>query len=89
MTQLADLATMAPSESSSEAPWHAAPAAEVRASLKTGPGGLSSGDAARRLQAHGPNELPAPPGPHPIRRFLAQFNNPLIYSSWRRRSRPH
>jgi magnesium-transporting ATPase (P-type) len=76
---LADLATMAPSESSSEAPWHAAPAAEVRASLKTGPGGLSSGEAARRLQAHGPNELPAAPGPHPIRRFLAQFNNPLIY----------
>jgi magnesium-transporting ATPase (P-type) len=79
MNEFADVAIMAPPERSSEAAWHAAPAAEVRARLKTGPGGLSSEEAARRRQSHGPNELPAPPGPRPIRRFLAQFNNPLIY----------
>jgi magnesium-transporting ATPase (P-type) len=79
MNQLADLATIAPPERSSKAPWHAAPAAEVLARLVTGPGGLASEEAARRLYAHGLNELPAPPGPRPIRRFLAQFNNPLIY----------
>jgi magnesium-transporting ATPase (P-type) len=79
MNQSADVAALPDGERSSEAAWHAAPAAEVCARFETGPGGLSSHEAARRLQAHGRNELPAAPGPHPIRRFLAQFNNPLIY----------
>ena len=36
-------------------------------------------EAARRLTANGPNELPAPPRAHPVLRLLAQFNNVLIY----------
>jgi magnesium-transporting ATPase (P-type) len=79
MNQVADVAAMPQVERSSEATWHAASAAEVCARLETGSGGLSSQEAARRLQAHGPNELPAPPGRHPMLRFLAQFNNALIY----------
>jgi magnesium-transporting ATPase (P-type) len=79
MSEVADIATMPPRAGSFEAAWHAAPVAEIRDRLGTGPGGLSSEEAARRLHAHGPNELPAAPGPHPIRRLLAQFNNPLIY----------
>jgi magnesium-transporting ATPase (P-type) len=79
MSEVADIATMPPRAGSFKAAWHAAPVAEIRDRLGTGPGGLSSEEAARRLHAHGPNELPAAPGPHPIRRLLAQFNNPLIY----------
>jgi magnesium-transporting ATPase (P-type) len=79
MNEVADVTTMPSRAGPSEAAWHAELAAEVRARLGIGPGGLSSEEAARRLQAHGPNELPAAPGPHPVRRFLAQFNNPLIY----------
>jgi magnesium-transporting ATPase (P-type) len=79
MTQFADITTMPPGAGPSEGAWHAAPAEKVRARLGTGPGGLPSEEAAKRLQEHGRNELPAAPGPHPIRRFLAQFNNPLIY----------
>ena len=62
-----------------EPTWHADPVDEIYVTLETGARGLSSAEAARRLEAHGPNELPAPPGRHPILRFLAQFNNPLIY----------
>ena len=79
MNEFANARTAIPSDRPAEAHWHAAPASEALARLGTGSGGLSSEEAARRLQAHGPNELPAPPGPHPIRRFLAQFHNPLIY----------
>jgi len=41
--------------------------------------GLSSAEAARRLAADGPNELTAAPPVPAWRRFLAQFNDPLIY----------
>jgi magnesium-transporting ATPase (P-type) len=47
--------------------------------LVTSPEGLAAGEAARRLERHGRNELPPPPRRHPLRRFLAQFNNALIY----------
>src|SRR5918995_2338952 len=79
MNEVADAKITTPLEGASGATWHAAPAAEVCARLGTGPGGLSSEEAATRLEAHGPNELPAPPGHNPILRFLAQFNNPLIF----------
>ena len=79
MNERAHAGSMTRSEQFSQGAWHAAPAAEVLAKLGTGPGGLSSEEAARRLEAYGPNELPAPPGRHPILRFLAQFHNPLIY----------
>ncbi len=47
--------------------------------LDADPQGLSSREAAARLRSYGPNALPAPPARHPILRFLAQFNNTLIY----------
>ncbi|MCL6645932.1 MAG: hypothetical protein K6U88_13355 [Dehalococcoidia bacterium] len=45
--------------------------------LGTGPGGLSSAEAARRLAVHGPNSLPR--GGHPaVAIFLRQLKNPLL-----------
>ncbi len=41
--------------------------------------GLSAAEAARRLAADGPNELPSTPPPPAWRRFLAQFADPLVY----------
>jgi Ca2+-transporting ATPase len=47
--------------------------------LGASPAGLSSDEALRRLAEHGPNALPeAPPAPL-WRRFLAQFQSPLLY----------
>ncbi len=55
-------------------------AAEVARDLAVDPAiGLTSAEAARRLQREGPNELRAKP-PMPIwRRIVAQFQDPLIY----------
>lgn len=41
--------------------------------------GLTSEEAAKRLQTHGPNSLPEPPRRGALTRFLLQFNNILIY----------
>jgi magnesium-transporting ATPase (P-type) len=41
--------------------------------------GLTAQEAARRLAADGPNELRAAPAVPAWRRFLAQFQDPLIY----------
>ena len=60
-------------------PWHALDIAEVLTGLDTSEEGLDSAEAARRLALNGPNQLPAPPRTHPVLRFLAQFNNVLIY----------
>jgi Ca2+-transporting ATPase len=38
--------------------WHALPAAEAVAALDSGPGGLNDDEARRRLEVHGPNQLP-------------------------------
>ncbi|MGY1577798.1 cation-translocating P-type ATPase [Streptomyces sp. MN13] len=43
-----------------------------------GPPGLSSDEAARRLESHGPNELPAEPQVPVWRRVLQQLRDPLI-----------
>jgi calcium-translocating P-type ATPase len=58
---------------------HARPAADCLADLETTATGLTSAEAARRLAAHGPNRLPEAQTRGPLRRFLAQFNNVLIY----------
>jgi len=60
--------------------WHASDAAEVVAALESEPGGLDGAEAARRLEAHGPNRLPEERRRGPLRRFLLQFRNPLIYT---------
>ncbi|MCA1444266.1 HAD-IC family P-type ATPase, partial [Ensifer sp. IC4062] len=59
--------------------WHARTAEDICAALQTGFDGLTHGEAAHRLKVCGPNELPATARAHPLLRFLAQFNNALIY----------
>ncbi|WP_337186277.1 HAD-IC family P-type ATPase [Phenylobacterium sp.] len=67
---------MAAPESAS---WHQLPIEDVLAALDGHPDGLGGEEAARRLQVQGPNELPKARGRSALRRFLAQFNNVLIY----------
>lgn len=59
--------------------FHALPAPQVLQALESAEDGLTGAEAARRLSIHGPNALPAGKGRHPLMRFLAQFNNALIY----------
>ncbi|MEQ8604893.1 MAG: HAD-IC family P-type ATPase [Marivibrio sp.] len=60
--------------------WHDKPVADAAAAFAVDPrAGLSGEEAARRLAAHGPNRLPEAKGRGPLKRFLAQFNNLLIY----------
>ncbi|WP_300534062.1 cation-transporting P-type ATPase [Sphingosinicella sp.] len=58
---------------------HAASAAEMLAYVGSSELGLSNADAERRRAASGANRLPVPPRRSALRRFLAQFNNILIY----------
>ena len=62
-----------------EKPWHSRTTGEVLEELGSSNDGLSASEAARRLSSHGPNELPATAGRPALLRFLAQFNNVLIY----------
>ena len=69
-----------PTAAGADAPadWHAIDAAQALARLAAGSDGLLPDEAARRLQAHGPNALPQPQGVPGWRRLLRQFNDPLI-----------
>ncbi|MDI4666488.1 HAD-IC family P-type ATPase [Xanthobacter autotrophicus] len=60
-------------------PWHALPVETVYSALQTSPSGLCEQDAMQRIATYGANALPEAPGLHPVVRFLAQFNNALIY----------
>jgi magnesium-transporting ATPase (P-type) len=63
-----------------EVAWHAMPVAEVVRRLATGTAkGLDAIEASTRLQKYGPNRLPEGKKRGPFRRFLAQFNNILVY----------
>ena len=59
--------------------YHAMRPDDALASVAASPSGLGSAEAERRLARHGRNELPAAKGRHPVVRFLAHFNNALIY----------
>ncbi len=59
--------------------WHSVPAEVALAELKSSPQGLSAGEAAKRLEADGPNRLPAGRPRSVFARVFAQFNNLLIY----------
>lgn len=61
------------------ADWHALAHLQVFSALHTSANGISSDEARRRLDVHGANALPEANARHPIFRFLAQFNNALIY----------
>ncbi|AXY42667.1 cation-transporting P-type ATPase [Halomonas sp. JS92-SW72] len=62
-----------------EPAWHSREPAEVLAVLAASEQGLSGDQVAERLARHGENRLPAPPRSGPLRRFLRQFHNVLIY----------
>jgi len=60
--------------------WHALPADEVLDALETDRAdGLTSDDAARRLEEHGPNELGKDEPRGELEILLHQFTSPLIY----------
>ncbi|MEU0535515.1 cation-translocating P-type ATPase [Amycolatopsis tolypomycina] len=62
------------------AEFHALPVAAAAERLGVDPArGLNSEEAEARLGRYGDNVVRVPAGPGPIRRFLAQFHNPLIY----------
>src|SRR5262245_10739378 len=64
----------------SDAAWHAISADEVLKRLATnGEKGLDAAEASTRLRKHGPNRLPEGKKRGPLIRFLAQFNNILVY----------
>ncbi len=74
-----DRADPASAPAPTRSPDHASDTAEVLARLAGTAAGLASGEAAERLARHGRNELPPPAARRPLLRFLAQFNNALIY----------
>src|SRR5262244_4127823 len=60
--------------------WHAMAVDEVVRRLATDiEKGLDAGEASSRLQKYGPNRLPEGKKRGPLMRFLAQFNNILVY----------
>src|SRR5215469_8624355 len=62
------------------AAWHAISADEVVQRLATdGTQGLAAAEASARLGKYGPNRLPEGRKRGPLMRFLAQFNNTLVY----------
>ncbi|KGJ03931.1 carbonate dehydratase [Paracoccus halophilus] len=58
---------------------HSRTVEECLAALDSRAGGLEPAEAAERLERYGPNRLPEGQRRGPLRRFLAQFNNVLIY----------
>ncbi|HET7401506.1 MAG TPA: HAD-IC family P-type ATPase [Usitatibacter sp.] len=60
-------------------PWHALSAAEALSALGAEAVGLTSVEAARRLQRFGPNRITARAGKPAWLRFALQFRQPLVY----------
>ena len=58
--------------------WHSMTARQVMEKLDSGPEGLSDGEAARRLERDGPNQLDPPRRPPLLLRLLGQFQDPMI-----------
>ena len=58
---------------------HNQSADDCLAALNSRKEGLTADEAARRLAEHGPNQLPETHTRGPLRRFVAQFHNVLIY----------
>ncbi|ADE13089.1 cation-transporting P-type ATPase [Sideroxydans lithotrophicus] len=74
------MSTQNPAKNPTHAPvWHSLPAQDALAALEASHDGLSSAEAAKRLQQYGPNRLTPPPRRGPLMRFLLQFHNVLIY----------
>jgi len=58
--------------------WYQLPIEDVFQSLQTNENGLTLAEAHERLKKYGPNELRTKK-PSALRRFLRQFNSPLVY----------
>jgi magnesium-transporting ATPase (P-type) len=70
----------APDAALASTAWHAMSAEEVETQLRVDPArGLDAAEAAQRLKTYGPNRLPQGKKQGPLVRFLAQFNNILVY----------
>jgi magnesium-transporting ATPase (P-type) len=69
----------APADPHPTPPWHAQPADAALAALDATMEGLSETEAQRRLAQQGPNALPAVRRRNALLRFLAHFDNLLIY----------
>ena len=68
------------STASDNVAWHALATGEVVERLATNVlNGLDAGEASSRLHKYGPNRLPEGKRRGPVMRFLAQFNNVLVY----------
>jgi magnesium-transporting ATPase (P-type) len=59
--------------------WHAMDTSEVFGKVASQPEGLTEEEARLQYERHGPNRLPAAKKRGPLIRFIAQFNNLLIY----------
>ncbi len=60
-------------------PWHSRSAEEAFASFSSSPKGLANDEAEKRALHYGPNRLTPAKKRNPLKRFLLQFNNILIY----------
>ena len=74
-----DLLRSAPGPTDYRTDWHALSGAHVLAALEANVQGLTSGEAAQRLEVHGPNRVGVPDSPSAWVRLLRQFNNVLLY----------
>ncbi|MBL6956501.1 MAG: cation-transporting P-type ATPase [Chlorobium phaeobacteroides] len=62
-----------------EQPWHSRPAEDTFSLLSTSGKGLKTSEAAARAARYGPNRLTPAKKQNPLKRFLLQFKNILIY----------
>jgi magnesium-transporting ATPase (P-type) len=68
-----------PAASAGSVAWHALPAPEALSRLSSSDAGLSSTEAKKRLEQHGPNALPRPKGDSALKLLWRQIDNPLIW----------
>lgn len=64
---------------SNEPAWHSQETTTILSQLEATEQGLTSAQIPGRLERYGYNRLPAPPHSGPLKRFLLQFHNVLIY----------
>jgi len=66
----------------SEHSWHEIPEQQVLSDLEATPEGLSEDEAVARLNSYGRNRLPRAVRRSVLLRFIAHFNNAIIYGNY-------